>query len=351
MFAGDFFELYFMRFSFFFLFILSSVFLSCSSPEEKIVLPVPADTTLSQKISSINEKIKQENNNASLYFQRAQLHFEDKNLESSLNDVGRALKLDSSSADSYLLLADIHFIRKEGMKAKEALNKCLEIDPQKTEAYLKLSEIYFLVEQYGKSIEFINQALKIDKHNSKAYFMKGMNYKYNGDTANAISSMQTAVEQDNDFYDAYIQLGLMYGAKHDSVAIHYYDNAFRINVKSIEALYGKSLFLQEHGQPEKAIEGYQRILEIDKTKAVAYFNIGYVNLVYLEKLPEAKENFTKAIELNPNYFEAYCNRGIACEQMKDLKRAELDFRKALEIQPDYTPAAKGISRVVDRDYD
>ncbi len=328
------------------------LFVACNSHQENSIQNNTTDTLDAvQRILFLNEKIKLEPNNSTLYFQRAQIYFESKDLESSMNDVNRALKLDSSNADFYLLLADIYFIKKEGTKAKETLNKCLEVDSKKTEAYLKLSEIYFLVEQYGKSIENINSALKIDVHNAKAYFMKGMNYKYAGDTTNAISSMQTAVEQNNDYYDAFMQLGLIFSAKNDSLAIHYYDNALRIQSLSTEAQYAKSLYLQEHGQPEKAIEGYQKILETDKNNFVAYFNIGYVNLVYLENFSHAKESFTRAIELNPKYFEAFCNRGITYEKTNDLKNAESDFRKALEIKPDYVPAAKGISRVVDKDYD
>ncbi len=91
--------------------------------------------------------------------------------------------------------------------------------------------------------------------------------------------------------------------------------------------------------------------------------MGFVNLVYLENFTEAINNFSKAIELNPKYFEAWCNRGIAYEKMSTspltplpkrgelLKQAEADFRKALEIKPDYSPAAKGISRVVDKDFE
>ncbi len=286
-----------------------------------------------------------------LYYERSKMCLEEKKLDEALNDVNRALGLDSLKAEFYLVLADIHFIKKEGTLAKEALNKCLKVDPENTEAYLKLSEIYFLVEQYVKAIELINKAIKIDLNNSKAYFMKGMNYKYMGDTMKAISSMQTAVEQNNDYYDAYIQLGLMYGAKHDSMAVSFYDNALRIIPNSVEGIYNKSVFLQDHGYFEEALGGYQKILEIDSNYFQAYFNIGFVLLVFKKNYRLSINNFTKAINAYPDYFEAFCNRGIAYEQLKDFKNAEADFRKALEIKPDYTPAAKGISRVVDKDFE
>ena len=48
-------------------------------------------------------------------------------------------------------------------------------------------------------------------------------------------------------------------------------------------------------------------------------------------LPEAFEDYTKAIELNPNFAEAYYNRGIIQIFMKDTRKGCLDISKAGEL--------------------
>jgi len=48
-------------------------------------------------------------------------------------------------------------------------------------------------------------------------------------------------------------------------------------------------------------------------------------------LPEAYEDYSKAIELNPHFAEAYYNRGLIQIYMKDTRKGCLDISKAGEL--------------------
>ena len=48
-------------------------------------------------------------------------------------------------------------------------------------------------------------------------------------------------------------------------------------------------------------------------------------------LPEAADDYTKAIELNPSFAEAYYNRGLLQIYMKDTRKGCLDISKAGEL--------------------
>ena len=50
-------------------------------------------------------------------------------------------------------------------------------------------------------------------------------------------------------------------------------------------------------------------------------------------LKGAIADFTKSIQINPNYLDAYFKRGDAKEQLKDYKGAIEDYTKAIEIKP------------------
>lgn len=52
--------------------------------------------------------------------------------------------------------------------------------------------------------------------------------------------------------------------------------------------------------------------------------------------PEAISNYNKAIELNPRYVDAYHNRGVAHERMKDFDLALNDYLTATSIDPNYS---------------
>jgi len=49
-------------------------------------------------------------------------------------------------------------------------------------------------------------------------------------------------------------------------------------------------------------------------------------------------DYTKAIELYPDYAMAYCGRGLAKYNLQDYRGAIADYTKAIELDPDYAIA-------------
>ncbi len=298
---------------------------------------------------SLNTEIKKDPNNPSLYFERAKAHYADRDMASSLSDVGRALALDSGMIQPYLLLADLKLIGNQSREARESLMKALEQEPKNVDVLVKLGELHMLVEDYDNSFKYLNDALKEDVYRSDAYRLKGFNYKFLGDTVNAVSSFQTAVEQNPEDYDSYMQLGLLYASANHKLALDYFNNALKVRPESMETLYAIGYFHQNNGSAREALMTYERILELTPNYFNAWYNRGYVYLQLVEDNDSAALMFTKAIETGPNgYFAAYHNRGLAYERANQLEKAEADYRKALEINPQYDLSALGLSRILDR---
>jgi PGF-CTERM protein len=57
---------------------------------------------------------------------------------------------------------------------------------------------------------------------------------------------------------------------------------------------------------------------------------------------KAIECFDKAIELNPNYTDAYLNRGLAYLYLEQNERAIEDFEKVIELNPCYDQACRAL---------
>lgn len=81
---------------------------------------------------------------------------------------------------------------------------------------------------------------------------------------------------------------------------------------------------------DEAIADIDRAIELYPNFAEAYYN--RANLMAISgKLPEAYDDYTRAIELEPNLGEAYYNRGLVQIFMKDTRKGCLDLSKAGEL--------------------
>ncbi|MDA0889486.1 MAG: tetratricopeptide repeat protein [Bacteroidetes bacterium] len=79
-----------------------------------------------------------------------------------------------------------------------------------------------------------------------------------------------------------------------------------------------------------AIADYTKAIELDPNFAYAYYNRGN-SKKNLKDYSGAIADYTKAIELNPNYAYAYVNRGISKEDLGDLNGACADWKKAAKL--------------------
>ncbi|MCB0430897.1 MAG: tetratricopeptide repeat protein [Flavobacteriales bacterium] len=296
-------------------------------------------------LETLNRKILDNPNDASLYYQRSKMQAESGLYEAAIKDIDRSLKLDSTKADVYFTAGEAYFHINQTRQSRDAFEKCVRLKPDHVEALLKLAELYLYVKGYPKSVEYADQVLKIDKHQSKAYMLKGLDFKMLGDTAKAISSFQTAVEQNPDYYDAYMQLGLLSGIQHNPLAIDYYDNALRLDPVSIEAMYGKAMFYQQNGHVNQALEVYNQILTQDSRHLQTHYNLGYIYANEFKKYALAKGFFEDALKVDSTYLKAEYMIGY-CDEMLgfDDKAVEI-YSAVLKKDATFQLATDGLRRL------
>lgn len=299
----------------------------------------------SPELKAINAKLLEDPSSSALYNSRAQIYLNLRQFKEAINDAKRAIKLDSTVVDYYHTLTDVYFSENSTRLAKDLLEIIERKFPDNTAAMLKLAEIYFLVKQYQKSIDYANKALKIDENIAKAYYIKGSVYRESGDTAKAISSLETVLEQDNKNEDAFYDLGVMFAARKNSLALDYYKNALQINPNNTNTLYALAKFLQDIGKTDEAIAQYESILKLDKQCETCCYNLGAIYVEIKKDYKKALEYFTKAIEINSNYLEAYFARGYTYTKLKDKESAKADYSMCLKLQPNYEAAVEAMNEM------
>ena len=90
--------------------------------------------------------------------------------------------------------------------------------------------------------------------------------------------------------------------------------------------------LQGQGKLQEAMANYNRAIQIRPNYANAYSNRGTA-LQELGKLEDALESCDRAIQIRPDFADAYSNRGAALQELGRLGEASENYRKAISITP------------------
>jgi len=93
---------------------------------------------------------------------------------------------------------------------------------------------------------------------------------------------------------------------------------------------GDELF--DNGDIPGAIDEYSRALELKPDFAEAYNNRGYAEWKWNEN-EAALADFSKAIELRPDYGNAFTNRAFVYFDLNDFEHCITDATRAIELDP------------------
>jgi CHAT domain-containing protein/Flp pilus assembly protein TadD len=123
-----------------------------------------------------------------------------------------------------------------------------------------------------------------------------------------------------------------------SIAIHYFEQAITLNPELAEAWEGKAATLRKLGRHEEAIAASEKAIALRMNvvgnNAEFWFEQGNTQL-FTGNFEGALTSFKKAIEFNPNFYEAWMNHGAALSELGLHKDAIASFDKVVEIQPDF----------------
>lgn len=295
-------------------------------------------------VAVITKQMEAEPKNAALYFKRAMALRQLQEDSLALMDLQTAVAMDSSKAPYFSAIGELLFEHKDMEGSIKWFKKAISINAKDPVAHLKFAKMLMFISDNQQAFKEINTVLRQDPYNAEAYFLKGMVYKNLNDTAKAISSFQTSVQVDPGYQPSILQLAMIYAVKKDSLALHYFDNAFAADTTQMVALHGKAMFYQDNGQLEKAKLEYKKCVLHDPQYADAFFNMGWI-LMQQDSLDKAIKQFNMVTKIEPDNAEAYYNRGVCFELLKRKPEALSDYKQALEFADDYKEAAAGVKRL------
>ena len=86
------------------------------------------------------------------------------------------------------------------------------------------------------------------------------------------------------------------------------------------------------GKTDKALENFNRAIQIDPQRAGGYLGRGNTYNV-LGQYEAAIADYNIAISIKPDQAETYVNRAIAYSHLKEYEKAIADYEKCLQLNP------------------
>ncbi|KAI7887029.1 TPR-like protein [Lichtheimia hyalospora FSU 10163] len=226
--------------------------------------------------------------------------------------------IDAGCSEAYLAHAlnikgTFLFLKGDTEGALTCFNRSIDIDPKYVQSYIKRSSVYMEQGDVSAAFKQFDDALSISTSNPDIFYHRGQINYICGKFEDAAKDYSQSIKLDDTFVYAYIQLGV---AQYKSGA-----------TDASTATFNRALTLFPHSSD---LHNYYGELLADQ-----------------QKLPEALEMFTKAIELDSNSPLPYVNKAMLMYQsVGDVKQAVDLCKKALDVDPACDAAVASLAQML-----
>ena len=288
--------------------------------------------------------IETEPENIGYYRLRATAYEEEKEYKLALADINIAIKKSAKPSEAdYDRQGRLLELSGDTERSLQSFAKAIEINPKYGSAYESRARIYRKQKKYDRALAEMDayiREISEPKYKAPAYRVRAIILQESGDNEGAIRGYGKAIEFDPNYVAAYEARAKLYrDAKEYDLALKDVDAALE-NTRSPTAYqqYLRGIILQDRGNDEAALEAFSKAIEIDPNYSFAY---GSRSLIYknLKKYDLALQDINAAVEYSPSPTAYYYRiRGDIWEKSGEKEAALIDYTKAIELDPNYSSA-------------
>ncbi|MGA9995888.1 MAG: tetratricopeptide repeat protein [Pyrinomonadaceae bacterium] len=239
-------------------------------------------------------------------------------------------------AEGYGKLGKIYSAQKNYQQAIPALESAALYRPDSQEVLIDLAIAYFDAEQYKKALEPLNRALSLNPQSTGAHHLLGKTYFMLGENVKATSELETALKLAPADYDIAYTLSLSFlKQKQLAPAKKIYDSMLaKLGERpQLHIIFGRA-YRETDFLPE-AIEEFKKAIALDPRFPRAHY---YLGLTYLlkygaAKIDDAAEEFKVELSAHPDEFFANYYLGILHITERKWDLAISFLQKASQSQP------------------
>ena len=291
----------------------------------------------------LKEALQIEPRNGVLLLNYANLLWKTDRKEEARKTYLEALAIDSANAGA---LGSLGFLSREMGDSEAARNYFLEFakkHPDDYVPYLELGDLYSANRQFPEAQKSYEQAFQRSPSNPliiSGAMNAALEAHHTAQAKEWLAHASEAARQDPQVMREHERYLTMTGNYAESADLGYQViQKLPKDREAVDYLAYDLLFLKRLDEAMKIVDRFQPVLEHDRDLALI---AGYVHANHGEH-EAAVEDFTHALEIDPDMAVGYMNRGYVYNDMRLATKAEQDFRKALALNPQYGEAHLGLA--------
>lgn len=223
-------------------------------------------------------------------------------------------------------------------KVKEYIGKKL-LKTKSFEFFYNIGIDFYAQKDYENAINNFKLALEQAEVKPQVYYNLALSYQYMKNYDMAIVTYNKFLELNNNDYDGLYNLALTYYMKENfSKAVEFFEKCIEIK-KDEDGIKSLILAYLSQNEVQKASDFADQILQIPGNGIKLYYTIAKVfenknsfnkEFTYIDK---AIEMYSKIIEKDPAYFDAYLSISICYAKKGEWENSVVFCQKALEVNP------------------
>ncbi len=248
----------------------------------------------------------------------------------ALADFVAAVAIDTNQADAFAHIGDIHLHRMNLFEAITNFDKALAIRSNWNEMLSQRGTAFMLLGAPDRAIADLDRAIDLSFTNASVYNARGLAYRGKGQWTNAIRDYDRAIQSARDEFEAYVNRAAAFhqiGRYSDALAD--VNRALKMN-NVPEFLLMRAEVQCSMTNYDAAIDDCRTVLARNERSDAAYLRVAEIYSKQ-SKFPKAIAAYDEALRLNPNFAEAYFNRGNAYVMSGDNQNARKSYLKAIEV--------------------
>lgn len=312
------------------------------------------------EIRRLTEQMKFSPTNYELYYKRSLLYYELGNTVQAVQDMEKSKEYNITNPEAWHMLGFYAYVQNDEELALRYLKNATQQGSENPETFYLMGQIHFLKGNYKDAEGYYSSAIKMDSLSPTYLFAQGFSEQTQGHTNKAIDWYKQSLEVDPGFVKALTQLHDIYrnDKKDYPQAMAFNDRILQVDSMHPVGRFNQGLFFLQRAEnitdESKAAE-YEVLMKLaisefgkavvkDPNFANAYYNRGYCYFM-LEQYQKALDDFSSVIEKDPFSYKSFFYQGAIYEYHKDTTAAIGAYRQALQINPNLREAGIAIKEL------